>query len=405
MAVAAALAATGCSSSQPGTHVPTAGSPTPASGSGGAAGQGTGAALDVQVLTRGISHGWDVGFLPDGNLLVSERGGRFVVVDPRRAPDQPRAVEGDLSQVYARGEGGLLGFVLHPDFATSGLLTACLDHAEGGAPVDVRLVTFRLTTPGPDGARRVERVKDLLTGLPINPSGRHSGCRPTIAADGALVVGTGDTANGALPQDRGSLGGKTLRLDLTTGQPAAGNPFASAGNPKERYVYTYGHRNVQGVAVQPGTGALYSVEHGPDRDDEVNRLKAGANYGWDPAQGGTRGGYDESVPMTDLKRFPDAVPAVWSSGDPTLATSGAAFVAGSEWGPYDGALAVTALKASKLLFLRVGADGKVTSVTVPKELDGTYGRLRAARVGPDKALYVTSSNGDGDVLVRITRKP
>jgi glucose/arabinose dehydrogenase len=109
--------------------------------------------------------------------------------------------------------------------------------------------------------------------------------------------------------------------------------------------------------------------------------------------------------MTDLKRFPDAVPAVWSSGAPTLATSGAAFVAGPEWGPYDGALAVTALKASKLLFLRVGADGKVASVTVPKELDGTYGRLRAARVGPDKALYVTSSNGDGDVLVRITRKP
>lgn len=401
------LAACSSSDSSPGTAVPTGASPSGATAGASTSAGGTGAAgaaLDVQVLTRGIAHGWDIGFLPDGNLLISEREGRFSVVDPAQAPAQPQRVAGDLSDVYARGEGGLLGFVLHPDFATSGLLTACLDHAEGGNPVDVRLVTYRLAGPGPVATRRLEKVTDLLTGMPIASSGRHSGCRPTIAADGALIVGTGDTADGAVPQDRTSLGGKTLRLDLTTGQPAAGNPFLSAANPRERYVHTYGHRNVQGVAVQPGTGALYSVEHGPDRDDEVNLLKDGANYGWDPAQGGTRGGYDESVPMTDLKRFPDAVPAVWSSGSPTVATSGAAFVSGKDWGPYDGALAVTALKGAKVLFMTVGADGKVTSVTIPKELDGTYGRLRAARVGPDGALYVTSSNGDGDVVLRITRK-
>lgn len=391
----------------PGGPVSGATSTGGAGGTGGssAAGGSAGVALDVQVLTRGLSHGWDIGFLPDGNLLVSERQGRFSVVDPRRASDDaPRRVAGDLSDVYARGEGGLLGFVLHPDFAASGLLTACLDHAEAGAPVDVRLVTYRLPGPGPVASRRLEKVKDLVTGLPINPSGRHSGCRPAIAADGALIVGTGDTANGRVSQDRTVLGGKTLRLDLTSGQPAAGNPFASAANAAERYVYTYGHRNVQGVAVQPGTGAVYTVEHGPDRDDEVNRLKPGGNYGWDPSAGGTRDGYDESVPMTDLTRFPDAVPAAWSSGLPTLATSGAAFLSGPVWGPYDGWLAVTALKASKLLLMRVGPDGKVTQVVVPKELDGTHGRLRAARLGPDGALYVTSSNGDADVLLKITRK-
>lgn len=398
---------TACSTAAPGggSQVPTAASPTATGPSAGGTVAPDGAALQVQVLSRGLSHGWDIGFLPDGNLLVSERGGRFMVVDPRQPADvatAARPVEGDLSDVYARGEGGLLGFVLHPDFATSGLLTACLNHAEGGAAVDVRLVTYRLT--GSATSRRVGKVRDLLTGLPTASSGRHSGCRPTIAADGALIVGTGDTATGALPQDRTSLGGKTLRLDLTTGRPAAGNPFESATSDNERYVYTYGHRNVQGVAVQPGTGAIYTVEHGPDRDDEVNLLKAGGNYGWDPSRGGTRGGYDESVPMTDLTRFPQAVPAVWSSGAPTLATSGAAFVAGSQWGPYDGALAVTALKDSKLLFMRLGSDGTVASVAVPKELDGTYGRLRAIRVGPDQALYVASSNGDGDVLLRITRK-
>ena len=91
--------------------------------------------------------------------------------------------------------------MLHPDFASSGLLTACLDHAEGGRALDIRLVTYRLSGLGPGTTPRLQRVTDLLTGLPINPSGRHSGCRPTIAADGALIVGTGDTANGALPQD------------------------------------------------------------------------------------------------------------------------------------------------------------------------------------------------------------
>ena len=405
-----ALAATplvGCSSSAPapGTQVPTAGSATAGpSGSGSGAASGSGTALTVEVLARGLSHGWDVGFLPGGALLVSERAGRFVVVDPRTDGQRARTVEADLTNVYARGEGGLLGFVLHPDFASSGLLTACLDHAEGGRALDIRLVTYRLSGLGPGTTPRLQRVTDLLTGLPINPSGRHSGCRPTIAADGALIVGTGDTANGALPQDRTSLGGKTLRLDLATGQPPAGNPFAAAADPRERLVYSYGHRNVQGVAVQPGTGALYSVEHGPDTDDEVNRLVAGGNYGWDPSAGGTRGGYDESVPMTDLARFPAAIAAAWRSGRPTLAASGAAFLSGPAWGPYDGALAVTALKASKLLLMRLGADCAVASVAVPTELDGSYGRLRAARLGPDGALYLTSSNGQDDVLLRVTRK-
>ena len=105
-------------------------------------------------------------------------------------------------------------------------------------------------------------MKTLLTGLPIS-TGRHSGCRPELAADGALLVGTGDTAVADIPQDRTSLGGKVLRLDLETGDPLPDNPFASSSNRRERYVLSYGHRNVQGVAVQPGTGTVYTAEHGP----------------------------------------------------------------------------------------------------------------------------------------------
>jgi glucose/arabinose dehydrogenase len=246
-------------------------------------------------------------------------------------------------------------------------------------------------------------VRDLRTGLPVNPSGRHSGCRPVLAADGALLVGTGDTAQAAISQDKTQLGGKVLRLDLRTGGPAKGNPFIDDPNPKTRLIYNYGHRNVQGITLRPGTDQVFTAEHGPDKNDEVNIVEAGKNYGWDPSQGGTVGGYDENVPMTDLKRFPDAVHALWESGATTEAICGAAFLTGKQWGPVEGTLVITALKGAKLLLLKLNEAGsKVESVTIPPQFQDKYGRLRAARTGPDGALYVTTSNGDDDKVLRIT---
>jgi aldose sugar dehydrogenase len=367
----------GCSTGTGGS-VPTRELPPPPSSSASAAPKGTG--LKVEEVTGGLEHGWDIGFLPDGAMLVSERIGRFSLV----RGGQRTTVDADLKDVAVRGEGGMLGMVVHPDFATSGEFTACFNTAQ-----DVRLVTFKL-----DGTRAT-RVKDLLTGLPRNTSGRHSGCRPTVAKDGTLLVGTGDTANGRLAQDRTNLGGKLLRISLDTGEGVPGNPFITSQNANERRIYTYGNRNIQGVALRPGTDQVFMTEHGPNKDDEVNLVQVGGNYGWDPAQGGTVGGYDESVPMTDLKRFPDAVAAAWSSGSPTEAICGADF--------FDGLLAVPALKGSKLLLFSLDEAGKVTSVAVPEELNDTYGRLRAARTAPDGSLYVTSSNGKDDKLLKITR--
>ena len=373
--------------------------PAPGSTTSGSPASASGAVprLAVQEVAGGLENGWDIGFLPDGSALVTQRPGRIAHVSSLRPGATVTDVEADLGDLFVQSEGGLMGMVVHPDFATSREFTTCQTHAEGGSPVDIRLVTWRLAA---DGAS-ADRVKDLLTGLPIS-TGRHSGCRPTIAADGALLVGTGDTAQGEIPQDLTSLGGKVLRLDLTSGEPLRDNPFASASNPRQRYVYSYGHRNLQGVAVQPGTGAVYTAEHGPSFDDEVNRIRAGANYGWDPSQGGTMGGYDESVPMTDSERFPDAVPAVWQSGRTTQAVCADVFLSGPQWGAMDGALVVTALKGAKLLLLRLTSDGALRDVSVPTETNGPYGRLRAARLGPDGALYVTTTNGTDDKLLRIT---
>jgi len=354
--------------------------------------------LRVEQVAGGLVHGWDIGFLPDGKVLVSQRPGRLALLSSSRPGATVTEVQADFSDVLVQGEGGLMGLVVHPDFATSREFTTCQTHTENGQATDIRLVTWRLAE---DGAT-ARRARNLLTGLPVNPSGRHSGCRPTFAEDGALLVGTGDTAQAAVSQDRTSLGGKVLRLDAKTGAPALGNPFFDAADRNERYVYTYGHRNLQGVAPRPDSDQVFTAEHGPDKNDEVNLLRAGGNYGWDPSRGGTVGGYDEGVPMTDLDRFGDAVPAKWQSGETTEAVCAATFLAGSQWGDLDGALVITALKGAKVLLLTLDDDGAVRSVAIPKEFDNTFGRLRAARTGPDGALYLTTTNGNDDKLLRVT---
>ena len=236
------------------------------------------------------------------------------------------------------------------------------------------------------------RVADpLVAGLPTASGGRHGGCRLRFGPQGYLWISTGDGARGTTPQDLSSLGGKVLRVDASTGAAAPGNPFGTR-------IYTYGHRNVQGLALRPGTSQMWSVEHGPSRDDEINLLTSGGNYGWNPVPG-----YNESVPMTDLTEFPDAVEARWSSGNPTLATSGGIFLEGEQWGIWEGRLAVAALKRSELRLFEFAADGALLSEVVVPELDGTYARLRTPMLGPDGALYVSTSNGGGaDRILRIT---
>jgi glucose/arabinose dehydrogenase len=235
--------------------------------------------------------------------------------------------------------------------------------------------------------------------MPVNASGelgRHSGCRPRFGPDGALWVGTGDAAIGTVPQNRMSLGGKVLRVDRN-GRGVSPNPgvlFPTSGfDPR---VYTYGHRNVQGIAFR-ADGKAYSVEHGSFRDDQVNLLVPAGNYGWNPV--GAGGGYDESVPMTDLVEFPQARRAIWSSGAPTIATSGATFLNGAQWGGWNGALVIGCLAGQRLFAIALDQAG--TGVVGTSTALRNRGRLRTPAVGPDGALYVTTSNGSGDSILRI----
>ena len=156
------------------------------------------------------------------------------------------------------------------------------------------------------------------------------------------------------------------------------------------------------VTSRMSTGRPSSVCVWQVSNDEVNLLRPGGNYGWDPSRGGSVAGCDESVPMTDRQRFPAAVDAKWQSGSTTQAVCAAVFLSGPQWGSLDGALVITASKGAKLLVLTLDRAGSVTSVSIPPAFNETYGRLRAARLGPDGALYVTTTNGDDDRLLRVS---
>jgi glucose/arabinose dehydrogenase len=335
-------------------------------------------ALEVEVVLDGLDHAWDVVQAPDGTLLVDERPGGFTAVLPDGTVQD---VDVDLGDLFARGETGLMGLALDPRFDDDRRFYSCQGVTDGTGGPEIQVVAW---TMAPDWSSATRADDPLVAGIPVNREcGRDGGCRLRFAPDGALLIGTGDSARGTNPQDAGSLAGKVLRADPGTGDVA---------------VWTSGHRNVQGLAVRPGAGQVFSVEHGPDRDDEVNLLRAGANYGWDPVGAGT---YDESVPMTDPD-IPGAVPAVWTSGTPTLAASGATFLDGSQWGEYDGLLLVGLLKAQGVLALRLDDDGALLEQFRLPELQGVVGRIRTVQLGSDGALYVTTDNGGDDQLLRVT---
>jgi aldose sugar dehydrogenase len=340
--------------------------------------------LDVQVVMDGLTLPWDVQLLPDGTALVSERGGRLLAHDEGGT----REVALDLPAFFTGSEAGLMGLAVSPDVARDGTVFACYATQSGGSPQDVRVVRLVL-----DDTVSTAQVQDaLVTGIPVT-SGRHAGCR-LLLHEGVLLVGTGDAADPDTPQDLTSLGGKVLAV-TPEGEPADGAPFVDGADP---LVLTYGHRNVQGLAAHPDTGQVYEVEHGPDVDDEVNLLIAGANYGWDP---GPR--YDERVPMTDTDAFPDAVEALWSSGDPTHATSGAVVLSGEQWGAWDGALAVAELRGAGVTVLTLDETGAtVTGEARIPELEDSYGRLRSLTLDPGGDLWVTTSNGTGDMVLRVS---
>ena len=345
--------------------------------------------LKITAVVRHVDHPWDVKALPGGVLIFTQRDRATLSVFKK---GRVRRVGFPKSSVWVSGETGLMGLEVDPDFATNRRIYTCQGGFTGDGGHDVHVTAWTLDAK----LRKATLDRILVGGFPTS-SGRHGGCRLVVTSDGSLLVGTGDAAEGTNPENLDSLGGKTLRLDRFTGAPWPANPYASASGPR-RYVHTFGHRNVQGVAER-ADGTLWSVEQGTFRDDEVNLLVNGGDYGYNPVPG-----YNESVPMTDQSLPGKQQKARWRSGNPTLATSGGGFVNGDKWGALDGALAVACLKASRVLFLTFDSHGKLQRVRAPRALR-QYGRIRQVSSSSNGDLLVTTDNGGGnDVILRVSPK-
>jgi glucose/arabinose dehydrogenase len=338
---------------------------------------------DTGFLT-GLSNPWDTAFLADGTMFFSERVGPVSV----RFPSGTVKPAVTPSDVLVSGAGGTMGIATDASF-----LFVCYT-----APGSARVVRYPYTL---NAALETVVVAPGLTVVTFPDGTDHHGCRIRLGPDGKLWITMGDGAIATAPQDLASLRGKVLRVN-PDGSIPGDNPFA--GSP----VFTYGHRNPQGIAFAPG-GQPYSIEHGSAIDDEVNKLVPGGNGGWDPIDAfGNYDGYDVDIPMTDFAKFPDAMTPVWHSGsfppegrlDSTVAPSGATFLTGSQWGSWDGALVVAFLKDSKARVMVLDGNGNVASSS-PFLENGV--RLRSAVQGPDGNLYIaTDVGGGGGAIWKIT---
>ena len=340
--------------------------------------------LSVSTVLSGIHRPWDLAFTPAGGMLFTEKTGAIRFRHRNGAYVRTLA---DPSDSIVMGEGGMMGVAVDPNFTSNRRVYTCFLSNAGGTP-DVRVVRWRMNA----AVTALTERSDIVTGIPVS-SGRHSGCRTRFGPDGRLWIGTGDAAMPGNPQSPTSLGGKVLRVD-TSGQGVAGNAPA----PFDPRVYTYGHRNVQGIAFSPG-GRAYSIEHGTDRDDEVNKLVAGGNYGWDPRPLSGPSFYDESRPMTDKTRHPNAQSAVWSSGFPTIAPSGGTFISGSSWKGWDRSLAMAVLKDHHLRVLRLNSAGTAVETQWVRITD--RGRLRVAVMHPSNGLVYIATDSDPGSILRV----
>ncbi len=299
-----------------------------------------------RVLAPRLEVPWAIAFLPDGDALVTERNSARVV----RVNAQGRVSEvGTVQGVAARGEGGLMGIAVSPDFERDRFVFVYFTAAD-----DNRIVRYRYQ----DG---LSDPKVILSGIPSG--GIHNGGRIEFGPDGHLYAGTGEAGQTSLSQDRASLGGKILRMTID-GEAPPGNPFGDS------LVWSYGHRNVQGLAWDEA-GDMYASEFGQNTYDEINRIEKGRNYGWPEVEG--IGGDD---------RYTDPL-LTWSTDE--ASPSGMAYAGGSLW--------VAALRGNRLWQVPI-ADGEARG---PRGLwEGEYGRLRSVTRAPDGAsLWVGTSNHDG----------
>jgi glucose/arabinose dehydrogenase len=339
--------------------------------------------MRVTTIASGLEQPWAVALLPDGNFLVTERGGSLRRVTSNGEVSSPLA---GVPEVWAHGQGGLLDVVLAPDFARNHRIY--FSYAEPG-PGGTAGTAAAYATLGKDA---IDGVQVIYRQVPKLEGGNHFGSRIAFDGKGHVFISQGERFDRMRAQQLDMLQGKLVRLDLDGGMPAD-NPFAGAPGVR-RVIWSYGHRNMQGLAVDPRTGTLWESEHGPRGGDEINLPEAGKNYGWPIVSNGMDYSSNRPYPETIGTSAPgmESPYHVWAKS-PGL--SGMAFYTGHPGSPWNDSLFLGALAEGNLIRLTLDGNRIVSEERLLTDLGA---RIRDVRVGADGHVYVLTDESDGKLL-------
>jgi aldose sugar dehydrogenase len=341
--------------------------------------------LEVRTIARGLANPWALAFLPDGKMLVTERPGRMRIVTTEGQFSPP--LKG-VPDVWASGQGGLHDVLIDESFAQNRTIYFCYaERADGGG----RTTAARARLSDDNG--RLDEVKIIFRQQGPLSSGNHYGCRIAQADDGNLFVALGDhfTHRDQAQSLRNHLG-KIVRI-APDGSVPAGNPFAGRADAKPE-IWSYGHRNVQALAINPASGEPWEIEHGPRGGDEVNLVAKGKNYGW-PVVGY---GIDYSGAKIHDATAKDGMEQPLKYWVPSIAPSGMAFYTGKLFPKWNGSLFTGALRGAMLV--RLTLNGNIVT-SEERLLENLHERIRDVRQGPDGALWLLTDSSNGRVL-RVT---
>ena len=337
-------------------------------------------AFRVEQVVTGLKNPWGMTVLPDGDMLVTERGGRLRRVSAGRLLEQPI---GGLAEVKPKGQGGLMGIALHPDFADNRLVYLSFS-GEGKGGVGTEVMRGRL-----DGMQ-LRDTKVIFRAEPKSRAGRHFGSRLVFDPEGKLFVSHGDRGKQDRAQDLDDHRGSLFRIN-DDGSVPADNPFVGRAGARPE-IYAYGHRNIQGLALDPVTGRLWSHEHGPQGGDELNIERAGVNYGWPVITYGVNYGIGTKIGEGTAKPGMQQPVHYWV---PSIAPSGLAVYRGDAFPGWQGDLFVGSLKFGLLVRLSVEDDRVLLEERL---LDNAYGRIRDVVAAPDGYLYLLTDADPGQLL-------
>jgi glucose/arabinose dehydrogenase len=339
--------------------------------------------FSYEILTHGLSHPWSLAFLPDGSMLVTERGGNLRLIDASGRLD-PVPI-GGLPVTREHGQGGLLDVALHPDFEKNQLIY--LSYAEPGKSGSSTAVAR-----GRLQGHQLTQVEVIYRMSHKTGEGRHFGSRLVFDRDGYLFISQGDRGKGSRAQDLKDHAGSLIRIH-DDGRAPEDNPFVSRWFAKSE-IYSYGHRNIQGAALNPWSGQLWTHEHGPQGGDEINIPEAGKNYGWPVITYGVNYGTGTKIGEGTQKAGMEQPIYYWV---PSIAPSGMSFYNAERFPAWKGNLFVGSLKFQ--LLVRLELEGNRVAHE-ERLLSGKLGRIRDVRQGPDGYIYLLTDEKNGK-LVRL----